>query len=108
MLTPVDVTPWLSNALRYSRATDLRCSSVIVCFVTATFLDRDTALVLSDPLIEGLELRIQLPRNVGTSRPENLLFKIAIDLEHVAHFVRALKAKTPVRVGFNRVVFDRT
>src|SRR5215216_2382109 len=30
MLSPLDVTPPLSNALRYSSATDLRCSSVIV------------------------------------------------------------------------------
>src|SRR3954451_16310987 len=30
MLSPVDVMPPLSNALRYSIATDLRCSSVIV------------------------------------------------------------------------------
>src|SRR3954452_15773156 len=31
MLPPDDVTPALSNALRYSRATDLRCSSVMTC-----------------------------------------------------------------------------
>src|SRR3954462_6199931 len=36
MLSPVEVTPPLSNALRYSSATDLRCSSVIVCVLTAT------------------------------------------------------------------------
>src|SRR4051812_38115253 len=35
MLPPVDVVPPLSNALRYSTATDLRCSSVIVCVATA-------------------------------------------------------------------------
>src|SRR3954463_1032510 len=35
MLSPVDVVPPLSNALRYSTATDLRCSSVMVCLVTA-------------------------------------------------------------------------
>src|SRR5437868_13267409 len=35
MLPPFDVTPLLSNALRYSSATDLRCSSVIVIFATA-------------------------------------------------------------------------
>src|SRR5947209_4307732 len=35
MLPPVDVIPALSSALRYSRATDLRCSSVIVCVATA-------------------------------------------------------------------------
>src|SRR6266545_7112282 len=34
MLPPVDVSPPLSNALRYSMATDLRCSSVIVSLVT--------------------------------------------------------------------------
>src|SRR3954465_9396525 len=36
MLPPVEVVPALSKALRYSRATDLRCSSVIVCVATAT------------------------------------------------------------------------
>jgi hypothetical protein len=35
MLPPVDVTPLLSNALRYSSATDFRCSSVIVSLLTA-------------------------------------------------------------------------
>src|SRR4051812_23909349 len=35
MLPPVGVVPPLSRALRYSRATDLRCSSVIVCVATA-------------------------------------------------------------------------
>ena len=34
MLSPVDVTPPLSNALRYSSATDLRCSSVITLVVS--------------------------------------------------------------------------
>src|SRR6266849_1341835 len=34
-LPPVDVIPALSSALRYSRATDLRCSSVMVCLATA-------------------------------------------------------------------------
>src|SRR4051812_6114895 len=35
MLPPVLVTPALSKALRYSSATDLRCSSVMVCVATA-------------------------------------------------------------------------
>src|SRR2546421_608227 len=35
MLPPVEVTPPLSNAFRYSSATDLRCSPVIVCVVRA-------------------------------------------------------------------------
>src|SRR3954466_12020040 len=35
MLPPVLVTPALSKALRYSSATDLRCSSVMVCLATA-------------------------------------------------------------------------
>src|SRR5260370_2334524 len=35
MLPPVDVIPALSSALRSSRATDLRCSSVMVCVATA-------------------------------------------------------------------------
>src|SRR5436309_879531 len=51
MLPPVDVTPPLSNALRYSRATDLRCSSVIVFVVTATvrLLSHVDHHVLVDP-----------------------------------------------------------
>src|SRR3954451_14987156 len=36
MLSPVDVTPPLSNAFRYSSATDLRCSSVMVSRAIAT------------------------------------------------------------------------
>src|SRR5918995_1410279 len=36
MLPPVVVVPALSKALRYSRATDLRCSSVIVWVAMAT------------------------------------------------------------------------
>src|SRR5436309_1656006 len=36
MLPPLDVLPPLSNAFRYSSATDLRCSSVIVSFEIAT------------------------------------------------------------------------
>src|SRR4051812_45254559 len=36
MLPPVEVVPALSKALRYSRATDLRCSSVIVWVLMAT------------------------------------------------------------------------
>src|SRR5215471_4317839 len=35
MLPPVDVTPLLSNAFRYSSATDLRCSSDIVNLLMA-------------------------------------------------------------------------
>src|ERR1051325_7679120 len=35
MLPPSDATPPLSNALRYSSATDLRCSSVMVFVVSA-------------------------------------------------------------------------
>ncbi len=35
MPAPVLVTPPLSNAFRYSKATDLRCSSVIVWVVSA-------------------------------------------------------------------------
>src|SRR6267142_391083 len=32
---PLDVTPPVSSAFRYSSATDLRCSSVMVCLVSA-------------------------------------------------------------------------
>src|SRR4029077_9495046 len=35
MLPPLDVTPPLSKALRYSSATDFRCSSVMVWVLTA-------------------------------------------------------------------------
>src|SRR4051794_3833796 len=35
MPAPVEVTPLLSKAFKYSTATDLRCSSVIVCLLIA-------------------------------------------------------------------------
>src|SRR5215211_6241507 len=56
MLPPVDVTPPLSNALRYSSATDFRCSSVIVWVVTAIghLLSRVDHHVLVHPLRERL------------------------------------------------------
>src|SRR3954464_5722717 len=53
MLPPFDVTPLLSNALRYSSATDLRCSSVIVIFATAIDL-------LPQPSASALEFLRQL------------------------------------------------
>ncbi len=58
MLAPEDVTPLLSNAFRYSSATDFRWASVMVCFVTTKRLDRNTALILREPLVETLKLRI--------------------------------------------------
>src|SRR3954469_15278885 len=63
MLPPVEVVPALSKALRYSRATDLRCSSVIVWVATATGLlavqrdwsgrCRDERAGLADPFAVG-------------------------------------------------------
>src|SRR5919205_1268117 len=38
MLSPVDVTPPLSKAFRYSSATDLRCSSVMTRVLSATVI----------------------------------------------------------------------
>src|SRR6516164_5106898 len=38
MLPPSEVVPPLSKALRYSMATDLRCSSVMVCLLSAMAL----------------------------------------------------------------------
>src|SRR4026209_2948966 len=51
MLPPVDVTPPLSKAFRYSSATDFRCSSVMVCVLTAMhrLLSRAHPHVAVDP-----------------------------------------------------------
>src|SRR5262249_9965018 len=56
MLSPVDVTPPWSNALRYSRATDFRCSSVIVWVLTAMrrLLSDSDHHVTVDPFRERL------------------------------------------------------
>src|SRR5215813_9432421 len=107
MLSPVEVTPWLSKAFKYSKATDLRCSSVIICFVTAILQsERNAALVLRQPLVERLELRIQLPRDVCTSGSDDRFFEIPIDLEHIAHFVGSLEAEAAVGIRFDRIVLD--
>src|SRR5215213_10291427 len=53
MLPPVEVVPALSNALRYSRATDLRCSSVIVWVLMATGTPCRGAVGESDDRAEG-------------------------------------------------------
>src|SRR5262245_66558530 len=107
MLAPVEVTPRLSKAFRYSKATDLRCSSVIICFVTAILQsERNTSLVLRQPLVERLELRIQLPRDLCASGSNDRFFEIPIDLEHVAHFVGALEAEAAVCIRFDRIVLN--
>src|SRR5919109_919138 len=63
MLPPVDVTPLLSNAFRYSSATDLRCSSVIVCRVIAMqSLGKAPAYLCKMPNVDG-------PRVIETTPP---------------------------------------
>src|SRR5580765_7712465 len=57
MLPPLEVTPALSNALRYSSATDLRCSSVIVSFETAT--TRPSLSTALDIGRHGAQLRVE-------------------------------------------------
>src|SRR5438067_12247687 len=109
MLAPVEVTPRLSKAFRYSKATDLRCSSVIVCFATAiSFFEGNAALVLRQPLVERLELRIQLPCDIRAPRCNDFFFELAINLEHVAHLIRALEPEAPVRVRVDRIIFHGT
>src|SRR6266571_3194298 len=61
MLLPVDVVPPLSKALRYSMATDLRCSSVMVCMVR----------LIAVSLPDGLIVRgVGCPVCEGDDRPE--------------------------------------
>src|SRR5262249_20396836 len=107
MLAPVEVTPRLSKAFRYSKATDLRCSSVIICFVTAILQsERNATLVLRQPLVERLELRIQLLCDVRASSSDDMFFEISIDLEHIAHFVGSLEAEATVCIRFDGIVLD--
>src|SRR5215813_12959509 len=107
MLAPVEVTPRLSKAFRYSKATDLRCSSVIICFVTAILQsERNATLVLRQPLVERLELRIQLLCDVRASGSDDMFFEISIDLEHIAHFVGSLEAEATVCIRFDGIVLD--
>src|SRR5262245_8588661 len=100
MLAPDEVTPRLSKAFRYSKATDLRCSSVIVCFVRAISLERNAALVFRYPLVERLQLRIQFPSNRGAASAQDFFFEVSVDLKHVSHFIGARESKAAVRVGF--------
>src|SRR5262245_22843847 len=70
-------------------------------------LERNKALILCQPLIERLELRIQLPRHVSAACVKNLFFEVTVDLKHVPHFVGALKSEAAKRVRFNGVVLHR-
>src|SRR5688572_24452835 len=70
-------------------------------------LDRDAALILFEPLIEILELRIQRLRRLDAARSENFLLEIAVHLEHVPVFIGALEAVSPIVIGLRRVVRHR-
>src|SRR4051794_20197831 len=61
MLAPLLVVPPWSNAFRYSSATDLRCSSVMVCVVMAIVgSDLDRFELVEQLRAPGLELLGQL------------------------------------------------
>src|SRR5688572_15311688 len=81
MLAPLEVTPFLSNAFRYSRASDLRCSSVIVWFViairfarTRTFCwKRDTISQLTCPASHFSPTEATMPKHIGVRRDESAI-----------------------------------
>ncbi len=67
---------------------------------------RNLALVLAEPLIEGVRGRMERSREVDASRTEDLLFEVAIDLEHVAQLVGAGETEAAVGIRLDGVVLD--
>src|ERR1700752_124360 len=68
-------------------------------------LDRNRALILRNPLLEVLQLRIQLACDVRAAHPKDLFFEMPIDLEHVAHYLGARKSEAAIDIRVDGVVF---
>src|SRR5262249_12592020 len=76
MLVPDEVTPRLSKAFRYSKATDLRCSSVIVCFVRAiTRSSEECGSCFSPPIGRKSEAADSVPGQQRHYGRRGLLFQ---------------------------------
>ena len=65
---------------------------------------RDAALVLREPCIERLQFRVQGSGDIESARAAEDLFKIALELEHVAEVFGAGKAEFAIRLGRHVVV----
>jgi hypothetical protein len=63
-------------------------------------------LVRGEPLIEGLDRRIERSCDVDIPRGDDLLLEVTIDLEHVSQFVGAGEAEGTVDVRLDGVVLD--
>ena len=59
--------------------------------------ESDPALVRREPLIEGLQLRVERAREREVARAAVLLLEVALELEHVAEVVGAGEAEAAVR-----------
>src|SRR5215475_10461397 len=90
-------------------------ASMAISFVRlkpdATLLRRDGfgrllhfGLVRGQPALERLQLRVELLARLLAARTEHRAFEVAVDLEHVAQFVRAGETEAAVRVWLDGVV----
>src|SRR4029077_14076080 len=69
-------------------------------------LQRNTALVLGEPLVVRQKLRIQFPRKLRAPGSEHLFFEVAIDLEHIPEFVGPWETEAAIGIRLDRVVLD--
>src|SRR5581483_5456279 len=66
--------------------------------------DRNAVLVVSQPLVEGLQRGIERAGDGGIARAAEDVVKIALELEHVAEILGPGEAESAVRLGRHRVV----
>ena len=69
-------------------------------------LQRDAALVLRQPLIEGLQRWIQRPGKLGIACSAEVFFEVAFELKHVAQIVGAGKSEAAIDIGRHTVIAD--
>src|SRR5438034_8362959 len=69
-------------------------------------LKRDTALVLGEPPVEGLERGVEGSGDVEVARAAPDLFEVSLELEHVAEILGAWETEATVHLGWHVVVAD--
>src|ERR1700709_2640342 len=71
----------------------------------ATLSQRNLALVIRQPLIKRLQLRIQRTRYLQAARSDKFRLEVVIELEHVAQVFRSRESESAIRIRSYRVVF---
>src|SRR5688500_15798746 len=67
---------------------------------------RNLVLVPLEPLVERLQLRVQLPSRFDVTHADELIVEVPLELEHVAQVISTGEAEAAIDVGGNGVVLD--